>query len=106
MEHIGAITGRRPSHSLGTYQSWDLAPDRRTPFDMAWTSRITVADATPHHLLPFAEPSLAIRRRFSEDGTTRSVEFVLLRASPDGCVYAPSAGEELFALRLSVNLNF
>ncbi|MEZ5679928.1 MAG: helix-turn-helix transcriptional regulator [Erythrobacter sp.] len=89
-----------PSHELGGYRSWMLPLGAERPFDMAWTSRVGHEESSPHHLLPFSEPSIAIRRRFDGAGETREVDLVLYAGAPDGGTYAPAGGEEIFALRL------
>lgn len=67
---------------------------------MAWTSRVGYGNSRAHHLLPFSEPSIAIRRKFDSAGGTQSIDLVLFGAAPDGVIYDPACGEEIFALRL------
>ena len=93
-----------PIQSSGSYKAWKL--DNGTPAvaDLAWRSKSDHIRPETHRLLPFTEPSLALRRRFSPDDATTDWDFVIFKAQPDGGVYDPSPGEELFALRLAPEL--
>jgi len=94
-----------PAQTSGSYRAWSLGKGHRA-IDLAWHS---VAGHDPkdcktserQDLLPFTEPSIAIRRRFSRAGQTQDWDFVIFRAQPDGGAYDPAGGEELFALRLA-----
>jgi len=85
----------------GTYRAWLLGHGRPEVTDLAWYSHTSHDASVPQRLLPFTEPSLALRRRFNGDGGTTSWDFVIYRAQPGGGAYEPSPGEELFALRLA-----
>ena len=90
-----------PIQESGSYRAWSLDPSGAAPFDLAWHSRAGHGASEAQHLLPFTEPSIAIRRRYSEDGATLDWDFVVFKAQPDGGAYDPQSGEELFALRFA-----
>ncbi len=90
----------QPIQASGSYRAWKLNSRIPLVVDLAWRSRSDHVRPETHRLLPFTEPSLALRRRFSADGATLDWDFVIFRARPDGGVYDPAPGEELFALRL------
>lgn len=94
-----------PAQTSGSYRAWSLGEGHRA-IDLAWHSVAGHGDTVRDHcerqdLLPFTEPSIAIRRRFSRAGYTQDWDFVIFRAQPDGGAYDPAGGEELFALRLA-----
>ena len=89
------------NQKTGSYRSWTLAGGARLIIDLAWHSRIGYSSHERHQLLPFAEPSIAIRRSFAPCGATLDWDFVVFPARLDGGVYDPEPGEEIFALRLS-----
>ncbi len=90
-----------PVQVSGSYRAWQLASRSPAVADLAWHSCSGEGAADHHRLLPFPEPSIALRRRFSSSGKTTEWDFVVFRAQPDGGAYEPSHREELFALRLA-----
>lgn len=90
-----------PIQSSGSYKAWALGDGHPVVVDLAWHSRSDHAFPETHQLLPFTEPSIALRRRFARSGATLDWDFVIFRARPDGGIYDPEPGEELFALRLA-----
>ncbi len=90
-----------PIQTSGSYKAWELG--RRVPaiVDLAWRSRSDHDKPESHRLLPFTEPSLALRRHFTPEDETTDWDFIIFRAQPDGGHYSPEPGEELFALRLA-----
>ena len=93
--------GAKPVQSSGSYRAWDLPSPSPMVVDMAWYSRSDHRDPERHRLLPFTEPSIALRRRFTTTQDTSAWDLVIFRAQPDGGEYVPDCGEELFALRLA-----
>lgn len=93
--------GTDPVQTSGCYRAWQIANESAPAIDLAWYSRCDYTKPERHDLLPFTEPSIALRRRFSPNGETSEWGFVIFRAQPDGGRYDPSPGEELFALRLA-----
>lgn len=101
MQTLTQSIGTEPVQSSGSYRAWQLAGTEPSAFDLAWHSRAGHSVVERQDLLPFTEPSLAIRRRFSPTGETLEWDFVVFRAQPDGGHYDTVAGEELFALRFA-----
>ena len=93
--------GTEPVQTSGCYRAWQIAGHEPSAIDLAWYSRSDHSRPEQHDLLPFTEPSLALRRRYSREGETLEWDFVIFRAQPDGGRYDPAPGEELFALRLA-----
>lgn len=85
----------------GSYRAWSLGCPVGGVIDLAWHSRSDNRHRERHHLLPFTEPSVALRRRMTSDGQTRDWDFVIFPAQFKGGTYAPARDEELFALRLA-----
>lgn len=96
-----ALENSEPVQKSGSYRAWQLAARSPGVVDLAWYSRSHYGAREQHHLLPFTEPSIALRRRFGPGGETTDWDFVIFRAQPDGGSYAPRHGEDLYALRLA-----
>lgn len=90
-----------PVQISGSYKAWELSDQGPPVVDLAWRSRSDHTNPENHRLLPFTEPSIALRRRFASTDETMDWDFVIFRAQPDGGHYSPEPGEELFALRLA-----
>ena len=94
-----------PCQQTGSYSAWSLAnafdPKHALAVDLAWHSRVDHGEPERHKLLPFSEPSIAIRRRFSPKDETLSWDMTVFPARHDVGEYCPIPGEELFALRLA-----
>lgn len=88
-----------PTQQCGYYRGWDIACSGA--IDRVWHSRAGFGTERVHRLLPFAEPSLVLRRRFEPSGKTCAFELVISPAAFDGDSYAPKPGEEQFAVRLA-----
>ena len=95
------LTLAEPCQQTGSYRAWEMPGQRSQIIDLIWHSRVAHGLAEHHSLLPFSEPSMAIRRRFSQAGETESWDFVIFPAQHDGGKYCPKPGEEIFALRLA-----
>ncbi len=88
-----------PTERCGFYRAWDVAD--AGAIDRLWHCSVGFAPAAPHWLMPFAEPSLLLRRRFDPAGATLSFGLEIAPASLDGECYRPAAGEALYAVRLA-----
>lgn len=101
MGSYSAISDGQTIQQTGSYRAWSLPDTHNSAIDLAWHTKVGHECLEQHTLLPFTEPSLALRRRFDQSGYTTDWDFVIFKAQPDGGAYAPAAGEELFALRLA-----
>jgi AraC-like DNA-binding protein len=99
--HLPDHSRADPVQQCGSYRAWQLGCEAPGVTDLAWYSYSGPNSGERQRLLPFTEPSLALRRRFNADGQTSDWDFVIFRAQPGGGSYNPAPGEELFALRLA-----
>lgn len=101
MTDFAASCRKPPIQTSGSYSAWALGAGA---VDMAWHSRAGAGAQEDHTLLPFTEPSIALRRWVGAEGHTEAHDFLIFRSQSDGGHYVPQAGEELFALRLAPEL--
>ena len=96
---IDAAPGSRPDQVCGTYKAWDMP--LTGAIDRIWYSHSGTAGGAHQLLLPFAEPSLVLRRRMDAQGRTASFDIAISPACHDGGSYVAEANEELFAVRVA-----
>lgn len=98
------MTSHRPfeapaDHRIGGYRAWSLGAAAGGAADLLWIS-LAGARPAPHRVLPIGEPSLAVRRQRDQTGAAGAIELVVCTVYDAPFWYAPTAGEELIALRL------
>lgn len=90
----------QPQQEYGSYCAWSIDGGPEAIFDQLWYNRPQAHAPQKHRLLPFHEPSLAIRRQLSADGSVHNILLLITSASTEGGCFRPNPNEDWIALRL------
>ncbi len=90
----------RPYHAIGAYKAWRLANAVNFPVDQIWICGAGRSAAYRHRILPLGEPSIAVRRRRSRDGSVSDATIVICGPYSRPFWHLSAADEEMIAIRL------
>ncbi len=90
----------RPYHAIGAYKAWALGAARAFPADMVWICTPGRQNVYRHRVLPLGEPSIAVRRRRSPDGSISDATIVICGPYSRPFWHESAADQEMIAIRL------